>query len=286
MTNERLHSQIQDILGQVPSRITPLSGGMIGAVYRVWFEDGRSIVAKVAEQSAAYLDIEGYMLQYLAEQTQLPAPDVLHSSDTLLLMTFIEGRSAFNTATEQHAAELLAGLHNITWDNFGLERNTLIGPLHQPNPPTKSWIEFFREQRLLYMSKVALDVGRLPKNIHARIEKFATQLEQWLIEPEQPSLIHGDIWTTNVLASNGRITAFIDPAIYYAHNEMELAYINLFNTFGETFFKRYHDLRPLEPGFFEERTHIYTLYPLLVHVRIFGGGYVNSVDGILRRFGY
>jgi fructosamine-3-kinase len=98
-------------------------------------------------------------------------------------------------------------------------------------------------------------------------------------------LIHGDIWTTNVLAHQDKITAFIDPAIYYAHAEMELAYITLFNTFGTAFFQQYHALRPIEPGFFEERRDIYNLYPLLVHVRLFGGGYVGSVAQILDHFG-
>ena len=100
------------------------------------------------------------------------------------------------------------------------------------------------------------------------------------------SLIHGDVWTTNVLARNGRVTGFIDPAIYYAHAEIELAFTTLFGTFDEDFLRRYEELRPIAPGFMEVRRDIYNLYPLLVHVRLFGGGYVASVESILHRFGF
>ncbi len=65
-----------------------------------------------------------------------------------------------------------------------------------------------------------------------------------LTEPDEPALIHGDVWTTNVLAQDDRITGFLDPAIYYADPEIELAFITLFNTFGQPFFQRYHELRP------------------------------------------
>ena len=98
---------------------------------------------------------------------------------------------------------------------------------------------------------------------------------------DQPSLIHGDVWTTNVLASSERITGFLDPAIYYADPEIELAFITLFNTFGRPFFQRYHELRPISTDFWEIRRDLYNLYPLLVHVRLFGGGYVGAVEQIL-----
>ena len=75
------------------------------------------------------------------------------------------------------------------------------------------------------------------------------------------------------------------PAIYFADAEIELAFATLFNTFGDSFFARYSERRPLRPGFFEERRDLYNLYPLLVHVRLFGGGYVGAVERILDRFG-
>lgn len=285
MNNEFLQTQLEELLKSRVVDIYPLSGGCIGEVYKVELADGRRVVGKVADGSGATLAVEGYMLRYLREHSQLPVPEVYHSADTLLLMEYIEGESELDAGEQEHAAELLAELHSIRGQAFGLERDTLIGGLHQPNPSYKRWIPFFREQRLLYMAHEAARVGRLPAPVLARLERFAGQLDRWLIEPEYPSLIHGDMWTTNILATYGQVAGFLDPAIYYAHPEIELAFSTLFGTFGQPFFHRYNQLRPIAAGFFEERRDIYNLYPLLVHVRLFGGGYVGAVDQILKKFG-
>ena len=289
MDNQTLKRQIEEQLHRTATSIRPLSGGMIGQVYRIDLADGKPIVAKAGPPSAK-LNIEGYMLRYLGEHSNLPVPEVLYADDMLLLMTLIEGESRLGASEQENAAELLAELHSVTQPRYGLERDTLIGPLHQPNPLYDSWIAFFREHRLRYMAKLAHDDGSLPSDLYKRILTFSDELENWLIEPEHPSLIHGDIWTTNVLTQNGRVTGFIDPAIYYGDAEIELAYTTLFGTFGQTFsspfFERYTSLRPLADGFFEERRDIYNLYPLLVHVRLFGGGYVSSVDTTLHKYGF
>lgn len=271
------------------SNIRPLGGGMIAEVWKVELCDGREVVVKSGDADSR-LDIEGDMLRHLAAVSELPLPPLLHSAPDLLVLGFVAGRSEFDESAEEHAAELLAALHGVAWSHFGHFQDTLIGPLHQPNPPTASWVAFFREQRLLYMARVALEAGAIATSLHRRIETFAGRLERWLSEPAQPALIHGDVWATNLLARGGNITAFLDPAIYYAHEEMELAYTTLFGsrgrTFGETFFRRYGELRPIAPGFFEERRHIYNLYPLLVHARIFRGHYASEVSRRLDQFGY
>jgi fructosamine-3-kinase len=117
-----------------------------------------------------------------------------------------------------------------------------------------------------------------------RVETLAGRLDRWISDDARPSLIHGDMWSGNVLTKNGRIAGFVDPAIYYADAEIELAFATLFTTFGDAFFARYSELRPLRSGFFEERRDLYNLYPLLVHVRLFGGGYVGSVERTLARY--
>ncbi len=266
--------------------IMPLSGGCIGQVYRVRLSDGRQLVAKADDGPHPRLDTEGYMLRYLAERSQLPVPTVWHNTPRLLLMDFLPGDSHFSAGAQRHAAELLAALHEVTAPHYGLERDTLIGGLHQPNPATDSWLAFFRQHRLLYMGREGVDKGRLPPTVWQRLQRLADNLDRWLLEPERPSLLHGDVWTTNVLAQGDTITGFIDPAIYYGHPEIELAFTTLFGTFSQPFFDHYQTLRPLAAGFFEERRDIYNLYPLLVHVRLFGGGYVHSVERTLSRFGY
>jgi len=261
-----------------------MGGGCIGEVYKVELADGTTLVAKVDREAESHLEREAYMLRYLREYSELPVPEVFYGTQTLLLMQFVEGSNSFSDASQRHAAELLAALHEITAGAYGHERDTLIGSLEQPNPPTQSWVEFFRDQRLFYLAEVAHRSGRLPSEDVKQIERLAERLEELIEEPERPSLIHGDVWSGNMLAKGERVTAFLDPAIYYADREVELAFISLFNSFGEPFFERYEEIRGIRAGFFEVRRDLYSLYPLLVHVYFFGGGYLNSVRATLRRF--
>ena len=277
--------EIELATGHSINQITPLRGGDVGQVYLIYTENGPLFVAKVDNNPEPRLDVEGYMLDYLLGNSNLPVPSKIYSSPRLLIMSYIAGESTFSPEAQIHAAELLAELHGLTAPAFGLERPTLIGGLHQPNTWSDSWLSFFAEQRLIYMAGQGVSAGRLPVEIAQRVEKLAGRLEKWLEEPSKPALIHGDVWTTNVLAAGGQVSGFLDPAIYYASPEIELAFITLFNTFGEPFFRRYQEIRPISAGFFTERRDIYNLYPLLVHVRLFGGGYVASVNAILSRFG-
>lgn len=280
-----LSAKIKEITGVAVKDIEPLSGGCVGQVYRVGLVDGRLLVAKVDEGPAPQLGVEGDMLVYLAERSDLPVPEVIFCQPELLLMRFVSGRNSFSEKAQEDAAVHLAALHNISSEKYGFKVDTLIGGLDQPNSWTDSWIDFFRDQRLLYMGRQAVDKGRMPKDVLRRLEVFCGRLDAWLVEPERPSLIHGDAWSGNILADHDRITGFIDPAIYYADPEIELAFTTLFGTFGESFFKQYNAIRPISPGFFEERIDIYNLYPLLVHVCLFGGHYVSSVERTLQRFG-
>lgn len=275
--------RIAEITGSVVTQSSALSGGCVGDVFQVSLKDGRSLVAKLGSTGSG-LDLEGLMLNAL--KPHLPVPNVYAADDTLLVMACVDSAGGLDKAAQEHAADLVAHLHSVSTNKgFGYDVDTVIGGLHQPNPWTPSWRDFFRDQRLLYMGGEALRAGRLPGRVYDRLETFCGRLDTWIDEPAQPSLIHGDMWSGNVLAAPGRITGFIDPAIYFADPEIELAFTTLFGTFGDAFFSRYQEHRPIRPGFFEERCALYNLYPLLVHVRLFGGSYVNQVSNTLEKFG-
>ena len=281
---EDIEDTIARVTGSRPVRFQPLGGGCVGDVRKVTLDDGRAVVVKSGDPGSG-LDLEGFMLEYLREHGGLPVPDVLYADDGVLLMSCLETAGGISSGAQTEAADLVAALHDVSAEAFGFDRATVIGGLHQPNDENQSWVAFFRDQRLLYMGRHGLEAGRLPGALMSRLETLAARLGEWLDDGAKPSLIHGDMWAGNVLCHRGRISGFVDPAIYYADAEIELAFSTLFSTFGDAFFDRYREHRPIRPGFFEERLELYNLYPLLVHVRLFGGSYVASVERTLSRFG-
>lgn len=278
-----VHERLASIVGATPVDARPLSGGEIGDVDRVDLDDGRTVVAK---RGPTPLDREAAMLTHLATESPLPVPEVCHADASLLALEHVEGESSFSPAAERHAAELLASLHDVSAPVFGFEFDTFTGQLEQPNERSDSWIEFFRDRRIRHAAARAHRSGALPAAVHERVEALAADLGRWLVEPSRPSLLHGDVWTANVLSRDDTIVAFLDPATYYGHAEVEPAYVRWSDTFGDPFFDRYGALRPIDDGFWGARRHLYALYPALVHVWHFGNAYLESVEGILERFDY
>lgn len=264
----------------------PVGFGLTGLSARL--QDGRHVAIKARTDSrdGPSLALEGYMLGELANLSDLPVPRVHVAEPDLLVMDFIKtDGGAITSEVERDAARLIAALHATPREGFGYAGDTLIGPLPQPNPQSARWVPFFRDHRLLHMARAALDEGRLPASLFGRIEMLAARLDTLLIEPTFSSLLHGDLWAGNVLVRGNRIAAFIDPAVYCGHPEIELAFTTMFGTFGPAFFEAYESLSPLEPGFHEVRKDLYNLYPTLVHVRLFGGNYLSAVERTLKQLG-
>jgi fructosamine-3-kinase len=283
MNKAEMRQLIEGILGVGVQRSTPLGGGCLGDVRRIDLEDGRIVVAKGGQN----LEVEGRMLGFLKTRTGLPVPDVIHADDQVLIMDWIDGAPGMlSPGAERDLAAHVAALHDITASAFGFEWDTVIGPLGQPNGAMADWPSFFAGRRLMHMARLALDAGQLPDTLVARIERLAAHIGDELDHRPIPSLLHGDLWGGNILVHGNRIAGFIDPAIYFGDPEVELAFMTLFGTVGPDFFAAYRERRPIAPGFEERRRHIYLLYPLLVHVRLFGGSYVAQVAAGLDRLGY
>lgn len=295
MTTERA---ITERLGAAVVARRDLSGGCCFAVTRLDLADGRQVVLKQGRSAVAgHLQIEAAMLRDLAAHSPLPVPDVLDGGADWLALAYIdhERSGAGGDAAQAHAGRLFATLHSaavppalLSRDGqppgtFGYAYDTVIGQLPQANPPSDDWIGFFRDQRLLAMARSALAEGVLPTTTMAAIERLADRLDAFLAPPDAPALLHGDAWGGNLLSAKGRMVGVIDPAVYIGHPEIELAFGTLFGTFGARFFAAYGEQRPIAPGFFELRRDLYNLYPLLVHVRLFGRGYLAPIEATLRR---
>lgn len=285
---ERLRDKIEGRLGCPIIDLRFYATGQNANLYLVDLTDDRRLMAKIMreedEETPSSLEAEGWMLEYLARKTKLPVPRVYWSDNSTILMDFVENSGVMNAKTQEHAAEMLAALHGVEAEFFGMERDTTISPYIQPNHFEAHWVEFFRDHRLLHMAHEALNDGTIEAGTMHKIEKLAGQIDRFIDGGAKPGLIHGDLWGGNVLLGKDKIAAFIDPAIYYADPEMDLAAIRLFDTFGDAFFQRYNEIRGIRRGFDTERRYIYGLYPLLVNARSLGNRYVVEIDAILKRF--
>lgn len=286
-----LHDRIELATGRRPTAVRSAGSGAAGTIVRVSFEDGSTLIVKQARHDEADLTVEARALALLARRSSLPIPRVIAAEPDLLILENMPGSPGGLHTAEEDAARLIAELHGVLSPDgtYGLDHDGFIGPLPQRNTPSASWVEFFRERRLLAMTRAAAEEAALPLGLAARLERLAGRLGEMIPDAPPPSLIHGDIWSGNVLAVPGRVTAFLDPAPYYAHAEVELAFITLFSTFGPAFLERYHHIRGTGSGdraeFQRCRRPLYNLYPLLVHVRLYGSGYLGDLQSSLAILG-
>ena len=125
-------------------------------------------------------------------------------------------------------------------------------------------------------------MSQLSSHCLSQLANLSKRLTE-IIPEEKPSLIHGDLWNGNFLVAADGSACLIDPAVYYGHREMDLAMTRLFGGFDADFYRGYEEEYPLEQGF-ESRVEIHNLYPLLVHVNLFGGGYIQQVKNFLLKF--
>ncbi len=176
----------------------------------------------------------------------------------------------------------LATLHRHSRPTHGLDFDNYIGALPQKNESLENGVEFFVKNRLQVQVGRALYEGKIKPDLYERFQKLYEKLPG-LLPNEVPALLHGDLWSGNVMTgADGRVV-LVDPAAYYGLREAELAFTTMFGGFDASFYESYYEHFPVENGF-TERIPLYNLYPLLVHVNLFGGGYLTAVERILRRF--
>jgi len=224
------------------------------------------------------------MLRDLTGKSPLAVPAVHYSDDTLLVSDWIDSDgSALDAAGQAQLTEAMAALHANTSHRFGYGYDVMIGGMPQINEWQPDWRTLFRDKRLLAAGFLAHRAARLPDAVYQRLQQFCDRLGELFEEPRQPALLHGDFWSGNLLTLRGKPVGLIDPAIYYGHREMDLAFSTLFGGIGKGFVETYAAAAGLDAGW-RERFAIWNLWPLLVHVYLFGGGYVGSVDAVLRRF--
>ncbi|GIV96168.1 MAG: fructosamine kinase [Herpetosiphonaceae bacterium] len=236
------------------------------------------------------LAAEARGLALLASAQAVRIPDVYTSGEAeggalaYLVMEWIEPDSR---ADRQKAGALLgerlAAQHRVGAEAFGLDHNNYCGATPQDNRWMNSWVVFYGQRRLGFQMDLAAQRGLMPAERRRRLERLIERLGQWLPEPAQPSLLHGDLWGGNWLIAAGGEPAIIDPAVFFGDREAELAMCHLFGGFPASFFAAYDAAWPPDPGR-DERMPLYQLYHLLNHLNLFGEAYGIQVDAVLRRY--
>jgi protein-ribulosamine 3-kinase len=223
-------------------------------------------------------------LKLLSRHCPLQVPEIFGSgrlnSQNYLLMEYIPTGISKPTFW-QELGEGLAQLHMSTKNFFGLEEDNYIASLRQKNDPVQTWTDFFIENRLEPMAGKAYYDKLISLDLLKRIQKIYSKL-QGFFPKEKPALLHGDLWSGNILRNSKGSPVLIDPAVYYGQREVDLAFPRLFGGFDKLFFDSYDTIYPLEPGF-EERVPVYNLYPLLVHLVLFGKSYLSAIEKTVNR---
>lgn len=278
-----MQAELSEALGHEVERLDFLLQGQIGGIYRVR-AGGENYVLKTSPD-ADKLAIEAKMLRDLHE-ADIRVPRVVMSQGSFLLLEEIETVKKNKPIQEREAAKLLASLHSVTNESrmYGYYYDTTIGPFNQVNEQTQyNWTLFLGQMRIMPMARYCYDAGKIPKQMVERLEGLCGDLYKRIdMSTIYPSLLHGDVWSGNLLFEKEG-ACLIDPAIYYGDKEMELAFILLFGTFGETFFHAYQEIHPLSDDFYKSKVPLYQIYPLLVHIALYGGSYVGELEQILKR---
>lgn len=258
----------------------PVAGGCIHAAARLELDTGPAFLKWSADAPAGMFAAEARGLEALrGAGSGLRVPEVLDVWSGGLLLEWLEPAPR-DAGSELRLGRGLAALHRApgpsdVGDNW-------IGPLPQCNHPAGGWAEFWITRRLEPQLRSASDAGWLPGR-RADWEALFARIPELLAPAERDgmSLLHGDLWSGNVLATRAG-PALIDPAVYRGHREVDLAMLELFGGWGPAVLRAYQDQWPLLPGYAEQRRAVYQLYPLLVHVNLFGGAYMEQTARTLQ----
>jgi len=230
------------------------------------------------------LERKGLELLRSADEVKIPA---VYGHGTIdgkryLLLEYVEGAPR-KPDYWQHYGRAMANLHQShTRKNYGLDHDNYIGSLPQENEPMDNWIDFFRDNRLEFQLQLVLQGGLVDGRFAERYRKFYDYLPELLPE-NPPALLHGDMWSGNVMTGPDGYVCLMDPAVYFGHREIELAFTQMFGGFDRDFYAAYHEAYPLDPGY-DERVPIYNIYPHMTHVNLFGTSYLSGVESVLSRY--
>lgn len=264
-----------------------IGGGSINVACQVTTTGGRQWFCKLndAGKLPALFDKESRGLALIAQTSAIRVPCVLTCGEfagvqVLVLECIREGDRP--DAFWKRFGEQLARMHRVTHSAFGLDHDNYMGTLFQDNTLSANWVDFFRERRLQPQVRLAESNGLLSAEACRKFDRLYAQLPG-IFPPEPPALLHGDLWSGNFLCDTNDCPVLIDPAVYFGHRSMDLAMTTLFGGFDPAFYEAYDWHYPFPDGY-RIQWEIANLYPLLIHLNLFGMGYLRNILHTIQRF--
>lgn len=266
--------------------VETLRGGDVNASYFIHTNHGNyALKINYNDRYPQLFKKEANGLKEIRNSNSIYTPQVISTGiadyESYILLEFIDKCPPIAGFWEDFAQKM-SKLHQHSNDQFGFYESNYIGTLIQENNGYSDFATFFIEQRLMPQINLASQKKNLiPLELRLDMEDLFKKIPN-LIPHEKPSLLHGDLWSGNFI-SGPRGAILIDPAVYYGHREVDLAMTKLFGGFDVEFYNSYHEMYELEPGW-EERIELWNLYPLLVHLNLFGLGYLKSIQESIQKF--
>ena len=276
--NVTLKKRLEGLIGRPLTQLEPVGGGDLGTSYCARQADGSKLFVKHYEEGAPDIAAaEARGLTWLSEAQTLAVARVVavESQGAILILEWIESGPPTADAFERFGRKLSA-LHAAGSSSFGNSADNYLGPVRQNNAPVDDWPSFYGERRIRPLLRLAQDQRLIPSRLANRLEGLIEKLPDRCGPPEVPARLHGDLWRGNLMMNGDSQPVLIDPAAYGGHREVDLAMMRLFGGFPERTFEAYAECSPLSPGS-AERVPLYQIYPLLVHVLLFGRSYLASL---------
>lgn len=288
----QLQTAIQQKLSQYFSttknwNVHSIIGGSINKTYQLQFNDHKVFCKVNSAKKFPHLFLkEKNGLEIIRKQNVINIPAIIDcfeiEAHQILLMEWMEE----GQRTElfwKNFGEQLAALHLISNDTFGLDEDNFMGSVPQQNTAQINWIDFFIQQRLQPMINKCSEKNLLASVHHQQFEKLFIHLANIFERQEKPSLLHGDLWSGNFMCNQNSEPVLIDPAVYYGHRSMDLAMTALFGGFEKSFYEAYQ-YHFLLPSNYKDQWAVCNLYPLLIHLYLFGRSYLSQIEQTLLRF--
>jgi fructosamine-3-kinase len=287
-----LEAALERALGKPRVRIeraSALSGGCIhearhlvtseGEFFAKWSGEGPP---DIFVREAEGLETLGMTPGPLVIPHVLAASERTGSEPAFLVLEYLSPALSGRGLDHESLGRGLATLHRARAPRFGFPSPNYCGSTKQDNRFCDSWPEFYRDRRLRPLVKALADRGRCTTADRRAYDHLMDRLDDLLATNAIPSLIHGDLWSGNVLWT-ARGPGLVDPACAYADREMEFGITTLFGGLGPAAFASYEEAWPLPHGW-RDRNPLYQLYHLLNHAVLFGGNYGAQARRIAGRY--